>query len=178
MDGQCNIGQKNAFGQKIRGPKPELTEKEKREIQLKQQENKEKYEKISLEFKKTDEENFGPAQNPERMNVEKFKNYVASFGKCKTEGRLTITDNRTHEVYYDFRRLSFVTDDGEDAVASIRVMLSDRIANPFLNKKPAIFDIPFDVEYREKDGKKYISLKHFSRSGEKIIQQEFYIREL
>ena len=170
--GLMNINQKQD-----KQKNPELTEAEKREIASKQKENREKYEKISLEFKKSDEEKYGPEKDSEKMNVEKFKSYIYSFGKCKTEGRLTIIDSRTHQIYYDFHRLSCADNSGEDALSSIRVMLADRIANPFLTKRQAIFDIPFEVEYRELNGKRYVALSFSSRNGEKIVKQEFYIRE-
>lgn len=105
------------------------------------------------------EERYGAVKSQDRLNVEKFKEAIAAVGKCKAEGILTITENRTKKIVY-FKKVVFNNENsGEDALASFNVEINERLKIPWM-RRITLFDYPLQIIIRDNGDKKCIEMAH------------------
>lgn len=132
-------------------------EKEKRaEEGWKERERKlAEFKKLEEETKKSDEETYGLPATASRLSRQEFEEFLASIGHCEAEARATFSDilaggflDYKHEV----AELS-----GNEIVAFFEKAMNGALRMPFQGQS-SFYDIPFSVEYRQNNGRKFAHL--------------------
>jgi len=104
------------------------------------------------------EKRFGGLKTSSRLYVPSFKQLISSIKKCKFEG-IVVYLNKLNRQMINFNRVETNNEEsGEEALASLNLAGNEELKLPWL-RRFHVFDHPFKVEYREKDGVKFVALK-------------------
>lgn len=142
------------------------------------EENKKMLEGLIERSEVYDEQNYGEERTLQRISKQYFELKISQIGQCKVEGRLIIYCSKTKRIA-QIKRLYDSDPSGEEAAATIEMWLKGDLLNPLANRNfLKILSLPFMVEYREKDNKKYIALSYEQGDSTKKIVQKFFIREI
>jgi len=133
--------------------------------------------KLEEETEKSDEENYGPPTSASQINHQKFQEFISSIGRCEVEARMAYGDLMAGGFLGYEREITELTS-GKDAVPFFEEALNTKLQLPFQGKS-SFPEIPFSVEYRQNNGRKYT---HLEASGGRatliMANYDLYVREL
>ena len=100
---------------------------------------------------------YGEVKTSSRLYVPSFKQLISSIKGCKFEGIVVYT-NKLNRQMINFTRIeSNKEDNGEEALATLNLAGNEELKLPWI-RRFHVFDHPFKVEYREKNGLKFVAL--------------------
>lgn len=111
--------------------------------------------KLKEETKKSDEETYGPPTTASRLNRQEFEEFLASIGRCEAEARAAFSDILA-DGFLDYKR-EVAELSGNEVVPFFEKAMNGPLRIPF-QAQSSFYDIPFVVEYRQSNGRKFAHL--------------------
>ncbi|MFO7444763.1 MAG: hypothetical protein R6W90_00280 [Ignavibacteriaceae bacterium] len=104
-------------------------------------------------------EKYGLPKFTGRLNLMKLREYLELIKACQCEGIVEYRNKRNRETLNFAKFKNKSEPSGEEAFSSIIVELMDKIKLPWVTRRFNIYDYPFQMDYREKEGKQYLAFK-------------------
>ena len=132
-------------------------EKEKRaEEGWKERERKlAEFKKLKEETKRSDEETYGPSSAFSRLSQKELEEFLTPIVHCEAEVRGVFSDMMAGGFINYEREVAKLS--GNDVVSFFEKSMNGKLRMPFQKKSP-FYDIPFSVEYRQNNGRKFAHL--------------------
>lgn len=111
--------------------------------------------KLVTETERSDNQTYGPPASPSKLNPQEFEQFLASLSRCKVEVRV-IYQHHSGELYYYEREVSELL--GADVILFFEKTIGNTLKLFPSEKDKSFFEIPFTVEYRQKNGKRFARL--------------------
>jgi len=139
------------------------------------------WKKQEQERQENDEANFGPPTILSKLDSQKFQEFVSAIGKCQAEGSALYFNllDPLGSKSIRYKRIIEEISSGEEAVRFLEKVMNKEFRLPCKEETP-FFKIPFAVEYRQKQGKRFVHL-HVKATGKtnfSVAAFDLYIREL
>ena len=134
----------------------------------------EEFRKLEEETEKKDEEVYGPSVAMTRFNYREFEEeFVNSIGRCNAEARVLFWGL---EGFIDYKRLETELSSGREAVSFFEKAMEEFhfLLQPHIPFK----EIPFRIEYRNKNGKRFAHLRVKGGHPTMLIAEyDLFVRE-
>lgn len=111
--------------------------------------------KSEEETRRFDEKTYGPPSTASQLNREEFEEFLASIDRCEAEARAVFSDILAGGFLYYKREVSKLS--GNEVVAFFEKAMNGPLRLPF-QRQSSFYDIPFLVEYRQNNGRKFAHL--------------------
>jgi hypothetical protein len=113
------------------------------------------FKKLKEETKKSDEETYGSPSTASRLYRQEFEEFLASVGHCEVEARAVFSDIFAGGFLDYEREVAKLA--GNEVVAFFEKAMNGALRMPFQGQI-SFYDIPFSVEYRQNNGRKFAHL--------------------
>lgn len=113
------------------------------------------FKKLEAETKRSDEDTYGPSSGASRLNEREFEEFLASVEHCQVEA-IGIFSDMLAGGFMGYKR-EFAELSGKDVIPFFERVMNSTLRIPF-QRECTFYEIPFSVEYREKNGKKFARL--------------------
>jgi len=130
-------------------------EKQAKESRKERKRKLKEFKKLEEETKKSDEEAYGSPSTASQLNRQEFEEFLNSIGRCEVEARSVFSDLLAGG-FLDYKR-EVAELSGNEVVAFFEKAMNGPLRLPF-QREISFYEIPFLVEYRQKNGRKFAHL--------------------
>lgn len=124
------------------------------------------------------EKNYGPPTNISPINQQEFQSFLTSIDRCQVEGRVVFAYIRNRSLdELGYERETAELSSGKEVVQFLEQAMNGKLNLLFL-AKCSFYNIPFSVEYRQKEGKGFVHLLVvINKPSLGIARYDFFVRE-